>query len=506
MIASQGSRSAQSVPLGRPSEDAAAIVIFRTVLAVALLVGISRTGADPDLWGHLRFGGDILARGISRVDPYSFTSDIPWVNHEWLAEVVMHLSWRLDGAAGLIALKLALASGALALIAIILTRDRLRGASRDFVLFAALVGMWQRISVVRPQIFSVALFAFLLWILRSSERGRPGRLWLLLPLFALWANLHGGWVVGLAALGIWTAIEASPLGRAGINWRLLIGLTIAATLATLINPYGLSLWRFLASTVRVDRPDIGDWRPLYRTQLSAVLPWLINAGLAAAAFARGRRSIPLSHVLVVVALGVGAVRVNRLDVFFSISVVMLLAGHMFQEHADRAQPLFWTRRVLVAAGIAVLVGAIAVWHVRPWFGCVALDGSWMPEREAGAFLVRNQFTGRMLTFFNWGEYVIWHLGPGVQVSFDGRRETVYSEAFITSHTRLYNDPASERAFLQHLAADYAWLPASLPLVHYLEHDGWSRLYSGPVSVILARHPVAAEAATPPTAPACFPGP
>ena len=504
MIAT-GSRSPQDGALGRPSEDAAGIAIIRSALAGALLLGISRTGADPDLWGHVRFGGDILARGLPAWDPYSFTSDMPWVNHEWLAEVAMHLSWRAGGAAGLIVLKLALVGIALATVARLLTRDGLHGVARDLPVFAVLVGVWQRISIVRPQVFSVALFALLLWILRSAERDRPARLWLLVPLFGLWVNLHGGWIVGLGVLALWTVVEASPFGRAGARWRLVVGVTIAAAIATLVNPYGVGMWRFLASTVRVDRPGIGDWRPLYGTQLSAILAWLINAALAAVAVARARRSIPLSHALIVIALGIGAVRVNRLDMFFSLAVVMLLARYLFSTR-DPLRPPLWTHRVVIAAAIAGLVGAGAAWHVRSWVTCVALDGSWTPEREAGAFLVRNQFTGRMLTYFNWGEYAIWHLAPRIQVSFDGRRETVYSDAFITQHTRLYDDPSSERTFLQRLAPDFAWLPRSLPLVDELEHDGWSRVYAGPVSVILARHPVAIASAAPPTSPACFPGP
>lgn len=466
---------------------------------------MARTVADPDLWGHVRFGSDILARGISRVDPYSFASDIPWVNHEWLAEIAMSASWSAAGATGLIVFKLALAGIALAFVGAILRSENLHGIARDLPFYAAVVGMWQRVSVVRPQIFSVALFAALLWILRSADRDRARRLWLLPPLFALWVNLHGGWIIGLGVLAIWAAIQITPFGSSELEWRLPVSVTIVAALATLINPYGLGMWRFLATTVRVDRPDVTDWQPLYRLQWGAILPWVLNAALAAAAFVRGRRSIPLSYQLIVLMLGVGALRVNRLDVFFSLSVVMLLAGHMMTRRTELLQPL-WTPRLVIAGGIAILLAAGASWQVRSWFSCVSLDATWMPERAAGEFLVRNQLRGRMLTFFDWGEYAIWFLAPGVQVSFDGRRETVYSDVFVREHTRLYVDPGSEGALLRRLAPDYAWLPTVLPLVGELEREGWAQLYSGRVSVILARHPAPVKTVLPPTSPACFPGP
>jgi hypothetical protein len=65
------------------------IVLPRLALLISVLAVLSTTSADPDLWGHVRFGDDIIAAGeIPEYDSYSFTSDRPWVNHEWLAEVL----------------------------------------------------------------------------------------------------------------------------------------------------------------------------------------------------------------------------------------------------------------------------------------------------------------------------------------------------------------------------------------------------------------------------------
>ncbi len=70
-----------------------------TWLVVALLV--SGVAGDPDFWGHLRFGLDILAqRQLTAVDPYSFTQDVPWVNHEWLSELLMAAAFQTAGFVG----------------------------------------------------------------------------------------------------------------------------------------------------------------------------------------------------------------------------------------------------------------------------------------------------------------------------------------------------------------------------------------------------------------------
>ncbi len=175
---------------------------------------------------------------------YSFTSDVPWVNHEWLAEIIMYGAWATGGSAGLIALKMAIILGTLGLIALTLRLDRLPATTRDVAVAVALLGLWARVFVVRPQLFSIILFAALLWILRSAERGRPERLWGLPFLFAFWVNAHGGWIVGVGALLVWSAIGMTPLGPGLLRRRLALaaGLALVATLA---NPYGTGLWTFL---------------------------------------------------------------------------------------------------------------------------------------------------------------------------------------------------------------------------------------------------------------------
>ena len=87
---------------------------LRIALWSILLAGAAHTTTDPDLWGHVRFGLDMLRDGsIPRVDVYSFTSDRAWVNHEWLAELFMAGSYRLGADIGLIFLKLAAIGGML---------------------------------------------------------------------------------------------------------------------------------------------------------------------------------------------------------------------------------------------------------------------------------------------------------------------------------------------------------------------------------------------------------
>jgi len=493
--------------LAAPSPEAVGVLLIRVCIYAFMCLAISRTWVDPDLWGHVRFGGDIVAHGLTPTDPYSFASDIPWTNHEWLAEVLFYLAYAGAGGAGLVAFKaLLLVPGAL-LIARTIRTTGAPALIRDFLLFAAVAGMWPRTYVLRPQVFSVVLFVALLWAMRSAETGRPHRLAIVPIVFAAWVNLHGGWIVGCGVFMLWIAVT---LSRRDVRTspRLLVitgALTLAATLA---NPYGWELWKFLAATVRPERPNIDDWRPLFQSGMGFIVPWSICAVLAAVAFVKRRPQIPWSHTFIVAGLGLASIRVSRLDVFFSISVIMLLAPQIAAAagapSVERAR--LWTKGAIAAAVLVAATWSLVFFVVRQQFTCVLLNVPWMPERDAAAFITTNHLSGRLLTWFNWGQYAIWHFNPDLKVSLDGRRETVYSDAYVRDHLRLYFDPESETAFLERLNADYAWLPAELPLSVDLDRRGWSRIYSSRASVVFARSARAVAPTPAVQGPACFPGP
>src|SRR5262249_49999779 len=158
------------------------------------LFALSWTPADNDLWGHLRFGLDILESGrIARADPYSYlTVGRVWVNHEWLAEVIFAAAYNLAGPPGLVVLKVVLG------LAVVLLAYGSLGCQGVGRLGAALIVTYLMLPlvpwmiVVRPQLFTYLSFVLVLRWMELAERGRSPWQWGLIPLFAAWANLHGG--------------------------------------------------------------------------------------------------------------------------------------------------------------------------------------------------------------------------------------------------------------------------------------------------------------------------
>src|SRR6476659_2345333 len=229
------------------------------MLFLTLAIGLTGAAADADLWGHVRFGQDLLAsHSVVIADTHSFTADKPWINHEWLAEMAMASVFAALGPLGLNLLRLA----CLALIATLIWRrlSLFNPPARvlDAIIVTSMLGVLSRGEQIRPQLFSLLLFAVLLTILTDVDRtGNRRRLLLLAPLTALWANLHGGWIVGLECLVMWAGcklvFERSPTRSQRVT---VVATVVTAALFTAVNPYGIRLWWFLVETVRVNRPYI----------------------------------------------------------------------------------------------------------------------------------------------------------------------------------------------------------------------------------------------------------
>jgi len=352
------------------------------------------TVADPDLWGHLRFGLDTLeSRTVCRADTYSYlTAGQRWINHEWLAEVLFALAYSAAGAVGLNLLRLALGFGTLAICYVWLCR-------RPLILLLALPAIHYGLATVRPQLFTYLLFAVVLSALVAAEEGRWRRLWLLPPVFALWANLHGGFLAGLAVVLVWGAFHAA-------DWRRVVPVGLLCGLATLVNPYGVELWTFLLRTAVGVRPDIGEWQPLSLFSVAGVVyVLLLVIGLV-----WRRRSLALVAVFAVLALGPW-VAVRHLPLF-GLGVLMLAGRVEATLPFAPAMPL----------AMAVVLGVLGFRNVAT----IRVDETY--PVAAVAALKASGASGNMVVPFDWGEYVIWHLGPRVKVSIDGRRETVYSDA------------------------------------------------------------------------------
>jgi hypothetical protein len=505
---------------------------IRAALALVLLAVVSHTRADPDLWGHVRFGGDIVSDGrLPVADSYSFTADRAWINHEWLSECAIYLAFAAGGAPGLAVLKILVILSALATVWVALRRQQIEARALDLLIALTVVGTFPQANHVRPQIFSLLAFALLMSILIGRGAALP-RLFALPLLFAAWVNLHGGWIVGGGVLALW-AVLTLP-GRAPRAEKAGLFVTGAMSVAgTMANPYGWGMWQFLGDTVGFGRAEITDWQPLYQLGPGFVALWIVVMVAAAVGAARAWKSgeWELRRLIVVGALGLASFQVSRLLSFFAIATVLLLGrdiGLALQawrrpagvrpHDTDRLmgsdpvvqEPgrLVVIIAMTVAAALMIAGGAVAARSLA----CVRI-GAEQPEPGVVGLVQKNQLSGRLAIWFDWGEYAIWYFAPNLKVSIDGRRETVYSNDVLQKHLSFYYVPSTMNQFLSEVRPDHIWLPPHLPVVPALKAAGWVPVITGPQSVWLTRRgetqPERAEQWFLPQSdigPGCFPGP
>ncbi len=468
------------------------------LLLSAGILWFSPTVADPDLWGHVRFGQDILRTGsIIQKDVYSYRiGDQPWINHEWLSEVIYAYLFDHGGSTTLVVFKLVISLLVL-LGCFVYLRACGLGPWRA-VLFCLLVSVPLRMGLgtIRPQSFTYLCFLVELILLATATTGRERRLWLLPALFAVWVNLHGGVLAGAGILLLWLAgflarqqrgSSESPTARpAAIVAVGLLLFTCACALA--LNPYGLKLVGFLLRTATVPRPEISEWNPL----LLRRVPGMVYGGLlvlAIAGFAFNRQAATFEGLLFVAATAVLTLISARHFPLFALAVVVM-AGEPIAGAWNRATPAAWSRfgqRPLVNAISLVLCPVLIVGSL-PRFGCIRIDPFYFAFPARVVELLRQSgVEGNMAVPFEWGEYVLWHLGPAIKVSIDGRRETVYSDSSYAQLCAFAEGNAGWDAMLKEWRTDFVLVPNGAPPVGLLARDeGWLPLYQDTFCVLFVR--------------------
>lgn len=487
--------------------------LCRFALWTFVLVLVTKTSADPDLWGHLRFGLDMLAsRSALAADRYSFTADRAWINHEWLSELLMGVGYAGLGALGLNLLKLAVVVVVGGIALVIARQEQASPIARDVYVALTVIATYTRTQVIRPQMLSVAICCAMLYVLRQTARGRARAIWYVPLFFAAWVNLHGGWIVGLAVLGVWMLGDAWQ--RRSMRWTLVLAAVGALVLVTtLFNPYGPGLWRFLAETVRLDRPDVTDWKPLLQLPPAVLVIESLLPLVAIAAIRRDGawRRVPRRDLAVLLLLSVTTLRIGRVDAFLQAAIAISLATPLiaFLNGIDLNACRLFRRASAPVGAIALMLAVYAGGTGFSSLRVIEVGGPWVPDRTAAAFLRANSPGARVLTWFDWGEYALWQLSPsGIRVSMDGRRETVYSARVIRDHDRFYQGQAEMVDYPERIGADHVWLPSRLPIIESLKRRGWMTVLDTGRSVILRRGagPVAAPAVTPPGGADIFPWP
>ncbi|MGH2856863.1 MAG: hypothetical protein ACRDMJ_05200 [Solirubrobacteraceae bacterium] len=332
-----------SVTLALPAVAIVAIVAVSALLA--------RVGSDARWLAAL--GHVIVARhGIPAGIPFASTPTAHWPNALVLAELIFNALEGALGDRGLMLAQIVAITGGLAIVA----RDARAGGARSGPIAVALVlaaaGSIASLAIVRVQLFSLLLFPALVALLRSQARVPSKAIWLAVPLLALWSNLHGAALLGLAVL-----LGHLLLARARREPLRALAVAVAATVALCLTP---ALWRTPAYYVGVltnvaAQRGVGMWGPLSLSSPFDLL--LIVAALAGLALVLARRAWPAMWELAVLAgLALLTIRADRDGVWLMLFAAPIVARALRRERSPRKHAL---APIIGAAAVALLGFAIA---------------------------------------------------------------------------------------------------------------------------------------------------
>ncbi len=464
---------------------------------------------EGDLWWHIK-AGELMALGrtIPATDVSSFTAyGYPYFfASSWLSDLLFYLL-TIVGSLPMLVLCQAIVGAAIA--GLLLLGGLERGASAPVAASLALLGwlILYPFSTARPQMFSFFFFALFFALLSGYRSGNRGRLWLLPVLMIIWCNLHGAWVMGLLLLG-------ASVGLGALEWavdrtgrrplRPLIAWSVATALATLVNPTGLGIHKYLFTMggSAISQMFVSEWQPPLLTQTFA-WPFFASLALILVSLAYSKRRPALYDFGLMLVFLVLALRYLRMVPFFAIVATPLLAGWL----ASLADIVPWAQRPSAASSKPTLnVLALLMLLLSAFLAVPQVRLSFMGDPEttliannlpigASNYLARQAQPGaRLFNMPEWGGFLIWRLSPTAKVFVDGRIE-LYPLDVWRDYLQIAQTIDGWQDRLESYQVDYLVLDRTRheQLIALAPESGWERVYQDSVAVIFAHGGLSATA-------------
>ena len=433
--------------------------------------------AQNDTWWQLRAGMEIWrTRSVDLHDHFSHTVfGGYWPNHEWLSQLIFYAVHRVGGMPLLTATCAAAIVAAWAIVWRLSTGVVMR---RVIVGGLAVLGSSQGWTL-RPQVFTLLLCAATAYLLvRRREVLLP-------PLFLLWANLHGGVVLGFVILA--GALVDRTLNDRENAWRL-VTVTAACVATTILTPLGLSFWSEIpASLVRLREYQVVEWRPPQVVDPLFLPFWLMSAAIVPLAFRRKlwRRQAGRSHTLAWSALALLPLALSsarNIPPFLLLAFPAVTAMWLAEFPAQTTKLSTAREKPAVNAALFAVTAALAFITIAyAWTAQIPRLG-WHPLGKQVMAAI-DSCPERLYNRYDDGGYLIWFM-PQRKVFMDSRQDP-FPEELVRAHIKAETSGEYGVLFNQ-FEIQCAFVPADSLVAQRLRTAGWVDRYHGPKWSVLAR--------------------
>ena len=469
------------VAAARERRSTQVVVACWVVAAAVLMLAVTvQPFRDTDVWWHLALGRYIAVHGIPSQEPFSFlAAQHPWVGQQWLYEVLL-AGLVGAGGPGLASVVMGVvAACALAIAAASVPRSaRVPGIALGAgMVFSGLV--MAQVVGVRGQVITLFGVAVVMCVVARWREGRNGALFVLPPLFLLWANMHAGFIAGFAVIAT-ALLLARPLGAGGASRRHLGAALGVSLLATLLNPAGPGLYAYVVETfanptltqlvTEWTSPDFHNiWLQLFEAEVVIlVVLWAIGGGpdrfdvaLAAGllvATLQAQRNVSLFAIIAVPQIAVYGTRAFRLRVL-----------PRLRERSGLLRP-----RPALALGVTAVVGIATALTVAPGISAQqtqAFESSRYPAAAATYYAAH--FAGeRLYSPDTWGGYLAYRFPLG-RVVFLYDETAVFGDASLQRYLDIHDLHDDWTSVLQSESIRVAIVPQDSQEASALHEVGWS---------------------------------
>ena len=489
--------------------------LYPIIVLLLILIMAVRTPLETDMWWHLRAGEEtMLSKEVYAVDTFSFTREgVDWINHSWLSQVLMFSIFQAGSYYGL-----SIWVGVCAVLSMLFVYLQMKGhplLRSAVLLFAAVVS-----SVVwspRPQIHTLVLFSLLGYLIFKYKTTKDYKYLIgTLPIFALWGNLHGGYVLGIILMG--SVIVGEILNKIifkdiaeSLSWRqisIFVVFMVSGFLVVLINPFGLDMWRIPFNTVGVETLQnvINEWAsPDFHQAFQQPMLWMLLGVFSLIGLSKnsidGAELIPLitfSWAALVARRNFGPFAIiaapifskyltSLIDEWLSVATKKLPWVGRFLEKSTQnnrdLKPGLKNLLNLVLIGL-LLVGA-------GWKIANVNDREFILQAERGVFPVdavewmkKSGINGNMFNDYNWGGYLIWHMRE-VPVFVDGRTD-LFGDDILNDYLSIMSLQSNWADNLDDYQINSVLVKSDSDIARALQNSGWQIEYQDSISMFLQR--------------------
>jgi hypothetical protein len=465
---------------------ASLVFLFTMVFRIQLF-------ADPDTLMHIGSGKWIFDHlTIPSQDPFSFrTNGLRWIDHEWLAQLLMAGVFSVGGYFGLQLLISICFAISIFWLARFLS-NRIPPIYTVLIITFVFCSLLSHL-LARPHILTWPCIVIWFESLSEAVERKSSPPWYLAFIMVLWANLHGSFILGLLTLPLFaldTVIQYPKEKHLEIlgGWVKFILLSV---ICSFLTPHGLSGVSFginLISSGYIHH--IIEWAPTGGYDLLPVEFWFL---LILVLSLTGRLKLTFPKTILLIALMHQSFAHVRYTSIMGLILPFLIAsalpwskGRATQEDLTmegerdaRSEPTFFLKGLLTLIGcVFILTGIVSHFRVNG-------DDSVNNPKSAVDFSQEKKLNGHVLNYYNFGGYLIHR---DIPVYIDGRAD-VYGDKNVERYFEVTgsSEPEKIQKFLDEDQIDWTIFPPDQKIVLFLNQDSrWRNIYQDKFAVIHTR--------------------